>query len=487
MRVERETEGTAEAGVVRDACCRVRGVPVVRGRVGLGGGAVSSYGGDDVTITLQGDTAVVTKGNLSRIMVNGVWRAGRRRRRTRPTSSVHGDNGGNDTLVIDLSGGDFEPSADTPDAYDDGQNGIEGKNDIEFVLDYVENVTVIGNATDDKITIGDGSDDRPATWRAHLDDSGCARVHQPERRRRRRRLGREQRRLRRHRLDLGRGRRRRRFGVGGRCRRGRRDLREGRPRDRRRPSGRAARGRHRRVGCRGRRQRRHPGRRRQRLLSGGAGDDVDRRRRLRRREQRRSARRATSTWTSRRASSRPIDYDGDWVDYSGAAGPMTVDLDPGEKHPGSATGEGTDVLQNIENLDGSAAGDTISGDNTGNVISVAPVTTRSPVMPVTTVSGAGRQRHVQRERGHLARRGWDRDEQRLRPDRSAVPGPMTRSPTRRARRGWSCTWSRSRREHRRSRATDGGDSGHECLAETPIAGRRGNNYGLIRRWCGSER
>ena len=44
------------------------------------------------------------------------------------------------------------------------------------------------------------------------------------------------------------------------------------------------------------------------------------------------------------------DYEGDWVDYSGAAGPMTVDLDPGEKHPGTATGEGTDTLQNIENI-----------------------------------------------------------------------------------------------------------------------------------------
>ena len=33
-----------------------------------------------------------------------------------------------------------------------------------------------------------------------------------------------------------------------------------------------------------------------------------------------------------------------------------------------ATGEGTDTLQNIENMAGSAAGDTISGDNTSNLI-----------------------------------------------------------------------------------------------------------------------
>ena len=52
----------------------------------------------------------------------------------------------------------------------------------------------------------------------------------------------------------------------------------------------------------------------------------------------------------------PVDFDGDWVDYAGAAGPMTVDLDPGEKHPGSATGEGTDTLQNIENIIGSRCG-----------------------------------------------------------------------------------------------------------------------------------
>ena len=49
--------------------------------------AQCTYGGNTANISLQGDTAVVTKGNLSHINVNGVWCTGRRRRRTRPTST----------------------------------------------------------------------------------------------------------------------------------------------------------------------------------------------------------------------------------------------------------------------------------------------------------------------------------------------------------------------------------------------------------------
>jgi Ca2+-binding RTX toxin-like protein len=60
---------------------------------------------------------------------------------------------------------------------------------------------------------------------------------------------------------------------------------------------------------------------------------------------------------------------GDTVDYSGSAGPVTVDLDPGETHPGIGTApEGTDTLQNIENIIGSPASDTLSGDNGPNII-----------------------------------------------------------------------------------------------------------------------
>ena len=98
---------------------------------------------------------MVTKGNLSHINGQRWWCNGSAT--TSNTTYIFVDgNGAGDTLVIDLSGGDFEPSNDTPDGYDDDQNGIEGKNDIEFVLYEVENVSVLGNASDDKITIGDG-------------------------------------------------------------------------------------------------------------------------------------------------------------------------------------------------------------------------------------------------------------------------------------------------------------------------------------------
>jgi Ca2+-binding RTX toxin-like protein len=62
------------------------------------------------------------------------------------------------------------------------------------------------------------------------------------------------------------------------------------------------------------------------------------------------------------------DYGGDVVDYSGSTGPITADLDPGELHPGSATGDGTDVLQNIEGVIGSPGNDTLSGDNAPNLL-----------------------------------------------------------------------------------------------------------------------
>jgi Ca2+-binding RTX toxin-like protein len=62
------------------------------------------------------------------------------------------------------------------------------------------------------------------------------------------------------------------------------------------------------------------------------------------------------------------DIAGDTVSYTGSAGPITLDLDPGELHPGSATGDGTDVLQNLENIVGSPANDVLSGDNAGNHI-----------------------------------------------------------------------------------------------------------------------
>ncbi|MFN8185647.1 MAG: hypothetical protein U0R69_01070 [Gaiellales bacterium] len=110
------------------------------------------------TITLQNDTAVVSKGSLNHLNVNGVWCA---------PALVNGDpanngvwyiyvqgNGTADALVIDESGGMFEPGI-VPDGYDDNlPAGVEGKNDVEFWLAGVEALSILGNAAADKITIG---------------------------------------------------------------------------------------------------------------------------------------------------------------------------------------------------------------------------------------------------------------------------------------------------------------------------------------------
>ena len=61
------------------------------------------------------------------------------------------------------------------------------------------------------------------------------------------------------------------------------------------------------------------------------------------------------------------DGTGDTVDFSDSPAAITADLDPGEAHPGTATGDGTDVLQNVENLNGSDFNDTLSGNNNDNV------------------------------------------------------------------------------------------------------------------------
>ena len=61
-------------------------------------------------------------------------------------------------------------------------------------------------------------------------------------------------------------------------------------------------------------------------------------------------------------------YKGDTVVYAGSPAAVTVDLDPGEVDIGAATGDGTDVIQNVENIWGSPFNDTLSGDDTGNNI-----------------------------------------------------------------------------------------------------------------------
>ncbi len=64
---------------------------------------------------------------------------------------------------------------------------------------------------------------------------------------------------------------------------------------------------------------------------------------------------------------------GDLADYSASPGPIVADLDPGEQHPGTATSpDGTDTLQGVEHLIGSAGDDTLSGDDEGNALDGGP-------------------------------------------------------------------------------------------------------------------
>ncbi|MFN8185654.1 MAG: hypothetical protein U0R69_01105 [Gaiellales bacterium] len=150
------------------------------------------------TITLQNDTAVISKGSLNHLNVNGVWCA---------PALVNGDlansgvqyvlvfgNGTADAVVIDESGGMFEPGI-IPDVDATLPAGIEGKNDVEFVLagvpagaqviGGVESLVILGNAAADKITIGDDSTPDSLDRRRRPDRSG-GRDREPERRRRRR-------------------------------------------------------------------------------------------------------------------------------------------------------------------------------------------------------------------------------------------------------------------------------------------------------------
>ncbi len=324
--------------------------------------------GNDIEIDLLGDTAVVTKGSGSRIMVNGVQCGlATTSNTTYIAVDADGPTTAADTLVIDLSGGDFEPSADTPDDNDDDQTGTEGKNDLEFLLNEVEHVSVVGNSSDDKITLGAGdeinngvfyfgdnnwhgfinlNDDEDADvwddadfrcdaqawiWGAVSDGNGSVSVEGA--------LGDDE-------ISAEGS-----HGTGppvgsDQCPGtedevgvllsggpGNDDIQGGDGND---------------------------------ILRGGPGDDV-----LDGNDSGETVFGSECEVEMDIATGQlelPGDLDGDWVDYSGAVGPMIVNLDPGELHPGVATGEGTDVLQNIENIIGSAAGDTLSGDNLNNNI-----------------------------------------------------------------------------------------------------------------------
>ena len=136
--------------------------------------ATCSYNNGFVEIALLGDTAVLNKGNLSHINVNNVWCGGAATTSNTHTIIVYG-NGANDRLVVDLSGGDLEPgnAGNDWDLIQTGSglvgwippreqggggfpDGREGKSDLEILLDGVEYLSVIGNASADKLTVGDG-------------------------------------------------------------------------------------------------------------------------------------------------------------------------------------------------------------------------------------------------------------------------------------------------------------------------------------------
>jgi hypothetical protein len=133
--------------------------------------ATCSYNNGFVEIALLGDTAVLNKGNLSHINVNNVWCGGAATTSNTHTIIVYG-NGANDRLVVDLSGGDLEPGNAGND-WDLIQTGsglvfvreqgggsptATRANDLEILLDGVEYLSVIGNASADKLTVSDGDD-----------------------------------------------------------------------------------------------------------------------------------------------------------------------------------------------------------------------------------------------------------------------------------------------------------------------------------------
>jgi len=312
--------------------------------------ATCNYAAGVATITLQNDTAVVSKGSLNHLNVNGVWCA---------PALVNGDlansgvqyivvtgGGTADALVIDESGGMFEPGVMNPPDWDSLlPAGIEGKNDVEFLLTDVETLSILGNAAADKITIGYDQTADSGGGIVNLNDDDDADVW------------------------LGQTAVYPVISVDGR---GGDDVISGKgshgtgvahgtgdPID---SPGLTLSG--------GAGNDHLQGGENDDWLAGGAGDDVI---------------------DGNGSDESPVDggycdvaidvstgqlefmnwADGDWVDYSGSTGPVTVDLDPGEVQglgSGSGPDVGTDVLQNIENVLGSPGNDSLSGDNTDNLL-----------------------------------------------------------------------------------------------------------------------
>ncbi len=307
--------------------------------------AFSCSGGNPLTITMANETVTVSKGTASLIMANGAVCGGSVS--TTDLIIVNG-NGTADTLVIDLGGGYFEPGATAEPA---------GINEIEWRLGTtggvggaVEFLTILGNASADLITVGAGqtyevgtapdwaeeadpdadagdelgfvnlNDDEDADVFVDAGEDGASPIDQPE------------------------------ISVYGRN--GNDTL-----------QGQGTKGTGASIGS-------------ALFLAGNTGDDL-------------LIGGNDSNWLVPGAGNDTVDgggngtprcnadeqlgtygwnLEGDTVDFSDSPAAVTVDLDPGETHPGSATGDGTDVLQNVENVNGSPFDDTISGNNEGNML-----------------------------------------------------------------------------------------------------------------------
>ncbi|MCC6222085.1 MAG: hypothetical protein IT201_01170, partial [Thermoleophilia bacterium] len=305
-----------------------------------------AYAGSTVTITMANETVTVLKGTASAIMVNGAA-CGAATASNTDLIVVNG-NGTEDTLAIDLGGGYFEPGATVE---------VAGINEIEWRLGTVggvgaavEELVVLGNASADLITIGAGivyevgtapdwaeeadpdtdagdewgfvnlNDDEDADVFVDAGEDGVSAISQPG------------------------------FSAYGR---NGDDTLQG-------------------QGTKGTGAPTHLGL----LLAGNTGDDsligAD-----------------DSDWLVPGAGDDTVDggdnetprcsadtqggayvgnEEGDTVSFEDSPAAITADLDPGEAHPGRATGDGTDVLQNVENLNGSDFNDTLSGNNDANLL-----------------------------------------------------------------------------------------------------------------------
>ena len=102
--------------------------------------------GDEAEISMNNETITISKGNLSRILVNGTQCGGATASNIDTIEILGSDDPSNqnDIVIIDMGGGRFEP----------GTNDESGLNEIDFELDEVDDLTILGNAAADTINIG---------------------------------------------------------------------------------------------------------------------------------------------------------------------------------------------------------------------------------------------------------------------------------------------------------------------------------------------